>query len=124
MLIDENLFYFDGVKLSQFSVKKIIFGYSKLWGNDTGRDNLAGSFSGTYIGLFLKLTITFGRQTQDQLEKLISLLNKSEANIKFYNPIQKKWIEKTFTVGDYSLTYDNIKKCDAFDISLTCEDRL
>ena len=40
------------------------------WANDAGRNANSGRFTGTFIGYFSKITISFGRTTQTQMNAI------------------------------------------------------
>ena len=50
MFIDKDSLKVDGSNWGEYLVE-VKFGYNKIWASDTGR-NLAGSMSGTLIGIF------------------------------------------------------------------------
>ena len=57
MFIDKDSLKVDGDNWGQYLVE-VKFGYNKIWASDTGR-NLAGSMSGTLIGIFPKIVMQF-----------------------------------------------------------------
>ena len=50
------------------------YGYHKLWGDDTGR-NLAGTFSGTFKGVYPKITLQFRKLNKQEIEYLAPMLD-------------------------------------------------
>lgn len=90
MLIDKNSLFIDGIKMAQY-LTKVKFGYHKIWSSDTGR-NMAGTNSGTLVGIFPKITMTFRRLNDEEIGKVLSLFNKAENKVTFYNPDLKKTI--------------------------------
>lgn len=78
----------DGVSMAQFCTS-IKFGYHKIWGSDTGRNN-GGDNSGTLLGIYPKITFTFGTLDYNQIGILLGLFNKAENKVSFYNPDLKR----------------------------------
>ena len=64
MFIDVNSIQVNGVSLGQYLVEAK-YGYNKLWGKDTGR-NLAGTNSGTLLGIFPKIICQFRKLTKTE----------------------------------------------------------
>ena len=64
------------------------YGYNKLWSSDSGR-NLAGTQSGTLIGIFPKITLQFRKLTKSELEIIIPLLDAPTQSVKYYDPNKK-----------------------------------
>lgn len=125
MFIDKN-----GIKLYKSKnssalnisnyLTEVKYGYNKLWSSDSGR-NLAGTQTGTLVGIFPKLTLSFRKLTKAELEALIPYLDKGNQWIRYYDPRKKKYIRmKTYT-GDYEITNKRIinsnNKNESFNIS-------
>lgn len=96
------------------------FGYNKIWGKDTGR-NLAGTYSGTLIGIFPKIIIQFRKLTKSEVEKIVPILDKATQSVQYYDPNKKKMITLSTYTGDYELTMKNIvdetTKAEGFQVS-------
>lgn len=90
MLIDKNSLIIDNVAMAQY-LTKVKFGYHKIWGKDTGR-SLSGDNSGTLKGIYPKITMTFRKLNEDEVGVILSLFNKAENKVTFYNPDLKKTI--------------------------------
>ena len=94
------------VKLISYKVD-----YNKLWGTETGR-SLDGTFSGSIIGVFPKLTITIraskkpivvdgtSRNAKWIESKLLSVFNREYETITYYDPYKNENKTKTFYFGD------------------------
>lgn len=121
MIIDKNLFYIDNIKMSKYPIVQIDFGYSKLWGDDTGRDTLSGTFSGTFKGVYPTFNIYFGTTNQQQLEELVAIFDKSHVVIRYYDPNKKSWINKGCYISDYSITSKRVGKVVGFNVQLISE---
>ena len=109
------------VNLGEY-LTQVEYGYNKLWGDDTGR-NLAGVTTGTFKGIVIKLKLSFGELTQEELETISPILNAPWLIIKFYFPDEQDMVEiKTYT-GDWATlnknTFENVAKAnESFDISV------
>lgn len=90
MLIDKNSLIIDGVAMAQY-LTKVKFGYHKIWGKDSGRA-LSGDNSGTLKGIYPKITMTFRKLNEEEISIVLSLFNKAENKVTFYNPDLKKTI--------------------------------
>ena len=62
MFIDKHSIQVNGISMGQYLLSAK-FEFNKLWGQDTGR-NLAGSMTGTLVGIFPKIILTFRKLTQ------------------------------------------------------------
>ena len=69
MYIDKDSLIVDELNLGSF-ILEAKFGYHKLWSEDSGR-NLAGTQSGTLIGIFPKITVQFKKLNQEELEQIV-----------------------------------------------------
>ena len=83
------------------------YGYNKLWSQDTGR-NLAGTNSGTLIGIFPKIVLQIAPLTKNQVEILIPIFDAPNQSLKYYDPNKKQIITMTTYTGDYEITDKNI----------------
>lgn len=96
--------------------------YNKLWSSDSGR-NLAGKQSGTLIGIFPKIILTFRRLTKTELESIAKILDAPRQVIRYYDPNKKAYQEPTMYTGDWEITNKTIvdsngkKKNEQFSIS-------
>lgn len=88
MLIDKDSLIIDGISMAQYIIDAK-FGYHKIWGKDTGRA-LSGDNSGTLKGIYPKITMKFRKLNEEEVGLLLSLFNKAENKVTFYNPDLKK----------------------------------
>ena len=65
MFINRNSIKLNNISMGQYLLSAK-YEFNKLWGSDTGR-NLKGSFSGTLVGIYPKITLTFRKLTQDEM---------------------------------------------------------
>ena len=90
MLINKDSLIIDGVKMAQY-LTKAKFGYHKIWASDTGRA-LSGDNSGTLKGIYPKITMTFRKLNEQEVGIILSLFNKAENKVTFYNPDLRRTI--------------------------------
>lgn len=120
MYINSNSLIIDGINMGQY-ITQVEYGYNKLWGNDSGR-NLAGVQSGTLIGIFPKLKLSFRKLTQSELELLAPILDKATQNVTYYDPVLKRNYTMSTYTGDWATlnrnTFSNVAKAnESFEIS-------
>lgn len=69
------------------TLPKLINPYSHIlhpeWGKDTGRNTNSGKFSGSFVGWFDQLTLTFGRHNQTEHTQILNELGIATREIKF-----------------------------------------
>ena len=85
-----------------YKVPKIIdyeVQYCKLWSSDTGR-SMTGENKGTLVGIFPKIVLKVGQLTEDEMSRLLSLVNQANANVKYYDTERKKIETASFYFGD------------------------
>ena len=95
------------------------YSYNKLWSSDSGR-NLAGKQSGTLIGIFPKIVLTFRRLTKLELEAIVPLIDSARQTVRYYDPNKKAYTEMTTYTGDYEITNKrmiNKSKNEGFSVS-------
>lgn len=119
MFIDKDSLVINGVSLGKYIVQ-VEYQYPKLWGEDTGR-NLAGTFTGTLLGVFPKIIVQFRKLTKEELEIIVPILDSQSQTVQYYDPLKKENIEiKTYT-GDWSIVNKGIvgsdRKNEGFSIS-------
>jgi hypothetical protein len=93
------------------------YGYHKLWGDDTGR-NLAGTFSGSFKGVYPKITMQFRKLTKNEVEYLSDILDSPYQSVRYYDPNKKAYRTMDTYSNDWELKIKNIvsanKKTDGF----------
>ena len=112
MFIDKNSLIVNGLNLGTF-ILEAKYGYYKLWSEDSGR-NLAGTQSGTLIGIFPKITVQFKKLSQSELEKIAPILDSAVQNLTYYDPNKKKNITMSTYTGDWELVNRGIQQNQAF----------
>lgn len=93
------------------------FEYNKLWGTDTGR-NLAGKMTGTLIGIFPKLTLTFRKLTKAEMNIVAPILDSATQTVSYYDPTTNATETISTYTGDWG--YENKQIVDKNDSSFTC----
>ena len=101
MFIDKNSLIVNNINLGNYIVEAR-YGYNKLWSSDSGR-NLAGTQSGTLIGIFPKIIVQFRKLTQTELETLAPILDSVRQTVQYYDPNKKAMTTMTTYTGDYEV---------------------
>ena len=116
MFINKDSIIIDNISMGQYLLQAK-YEYNKLWATDTGR-NLAGRMTGTLIGVFPKLILTFRKLTKAELNVIAPILDSASQTVTYYDPStnQNETIE-TYT-GDWG--YNNKKIVDKLDDSFQC----
>lgn len=119
MFIDKNSIIIDGINMGQY-ITQAKYEYHKLWASDSGR-NLAGVQTGTLIGVFPKIILSFRKLTKSELENLTSIFDSARQNFTYYDPNKKANITMQTYTGDYeilnkNITTDNMPN-ETFDLS-------
>lgn len=96
------------------------YGYNKIWGKDTGR-NLSGKMSGTLIGIFPKIIVSFKKLTKTQLEDLADILDSAGQQVQYYDAKSKTTKTMNTYTGDWEVVnkhiIDSSRKNEPFEIS-------
>lgn len=53
------------LKLCKYSITA-----EPLWGADAGRENMTGTYTGTFVGYFTNITLNFGKTTQAEMQNI------------------------------------------------------
>ena len=101
MFIDKNSLIVNNINLGNYIVQAT-YSYNKLWSSDSGR-NLAGTQSGTLIGIFPKIVVQFRKLTQTELETLAPVLDSVRQTVQYYDPNKKAMTTMTTYTGDYEV---------------------
>ena len=101
MFIDKNSLIVNNINLGKYIVQAT-YSYNKLWSNDSGR-NLAGTQSGTLVGIFPKIIVQFRKLTQTELETLAPVLDSVRQTVQYYDPNKKAMTTMTTYTGDYEV---------------------
>ena len=101
MFIEKNSLIVNNINLGNYIVEAR-YSYNKLWSSDSGR-NLAGTQSGTLIGIFPKIIVQFRKLTQTELETLAPILDSARQTVQYYDPSKKAMTTMTTYTGDYEV---------------------
>lgn len=106
MFIDKDSIIINNVSIGQY-ITEAKYSYNKLWANDSGR-NLAGTMSGTLLGIFPKLTLQFRKLTKAELEIIAPILDSARQIVTYYDPNKKVNVTMTTYTGDYEFSNKSI----------------
>ena len=118
MFIDRNSITMNGVNMGQY-ITEAKYGYNKLWSSDSGR-NLAGTMSGTLIGIFPKITLQFRKLTKSELEIIVPILDSARQTVTYYDPRKKTSITMYTYTGDYEIVNKRIINGNAKNEGFSC----
>ena len=124
MFIDKNSLIVNNINLGKYIVQAT-YSYNKLWSSDSGR-NLAGTQSGTLIGIFPKIVVQFRKLTKAELETLAPILDSARQTVQYYDPNKKAMTTMTTYTGDYEVVNKGIVghvKNEGFQISFIATKR-
>lgn len=127
MLLNKDSFSIRGINNITNYITEIEYGYNKLWASDSGR-NLAGVNTGTLIGIFPKIKVSFRKLSQQELEAIAPILDSSVQYVTYYDPTLHRSIEIDTYTGDWATTnrntFTNVAKAnESFEISFIANRR-
>lgn len=118
MFINKDSIIINNVNMGQY-ITEARYGYNKLWSSDSGR-NLAGTQSGTLIGIFPKIILEFKPLTKTELETIVPILDSANQTVSYYDPYKKVQTTMTTYTGDYEITNKNIINGSSRNDSFSC----
>lgn len=125
MFINKDSIIINGVSMGQYIVQAN-YSYNKLWSSDSGR-NLAGTQSGSLVGIFVKIIIQFRKLTKAELEIIVPILDSARQTVTYYDPNKKTNVTMTTYTGDYEVVnkniIDNFHKNEGFSCSFIAVSR-
>lgn len=121
MFLNKDSIYMDGISMGQY-LTQVKFGYYKIWSSDSGR-TLSGKMTGTLIGIFPKIIMSFRNLTTEELTYLAPHFDNARQTIKYIDPNKNEQVTIETYTGDWEITYKNMKKGQAFDLSFISIDR-
>lgn len=122
MFINKDSIMVNGISMGQYLLQAK-YEYNKLWASDTGR-NLAGKLTGTLIGIFPKIVLTFRKLTQNEMNIIAPILDSSRQRVTYYDPSLNRNVTMTTYTGDYNYTNKKIvNKNDSFECSFISVER-
>lgn len=121
MFLDKDSIYMDGISMGKY-LTQVKYGYNKLWSNDSGR-TLSGKMTGTLIGVFPKIIMSFRSLTPEELTYLAPHFDNAQQTIKYIDPNKNAETTMQTYAGDWEITYKRLHKGQGFDLSFISVDR-
>lgn len=118
MFIDKDSLIINGINMGRYATN-VQYGYNKLWSSNSGR-NLAGTQSGTLVGIFPKIIVTFKKLSRAELENIASVLDSPSQTVQYYDPYKKQIVSMSTYTGDWAVDNKGIinkKRNESFSIS-------
>lgn len=115
MFIDKDSIIINNVSMGQY-ITEAKYGFNKLWASDSGR-NLAGTQSGTLIGIFPKIILTFRPLTKAELNIIAPILDSARQTVTYYDPNKNANVTMTTYTGDWEVLSRNINQNEPFSCS-------
>lgn len=106
MYTDKNALIINNLNMGQY-LTEVEFGFNKMWGSDSGR-NLLAEMSGTFLGVVVKLRLTFKPLTQSELETIAPILDSAWQTTSYYDPVLRRQNPIQTYTGDWSTLNKNI----------------
>ena len=86
--------------------------------------NLKGSFSGTLVGIFPKITLTFRKLTKAEMNIIAPILDSGSQTLIYYDPSTNKNETISTYTGDWNYLNKNImSKNDSFECTFISRER-
>lgn len=122
MFINKDSIMINNISMGQYLLSAK-YEYNKLWGEDTGR-NLAGKFTGTLVGIFPKIILTFRKLTQAEMNVIAPILDSANQTLVYYDPSTNSNKTLTTYTGDWSYENKRISnKNESFECSFISTER-
>lgn len=121
MFLDKDSIYMDGISMGKY-LTQVRYGYYKIWSSDSGRV-LSGKMTGTLVGIFPKIIMSFRGLTSEELTKLAPHFDNAQQTVQYMDPNKNEQITIQTYTGDWEITYKNMKKGQGFDLSFISKDR-
>ena len=121
MFVDRDSIKINGISFGQY-LTEAEYQYNKLWSDDSGR-NLAGTQSGTLIGIFPKLVLQFRKLTKDELHYLAPIFDSASQTVEYYDDYKGAYVTMDTYTGDWSVSNKSINVNEAFNISFISKKR-
>ena len=122
MFINKDSIMINNISMGQYLLQAK-YEYNKLWASDTGR-NLAGSLSGTLLGIFPKITLTFRKLTKVEMNIIAPILDSATQTVQYYDPTTNSTKTLSTYTGDWSYVNKRISnKNESFEIAFISRER-
>lgn len=121
MFINKDSITINGVSMGQYLLQAK-YEFNKLWGEDSGR-NLKGTMTGTLIGIFPKIILTFRKLSQTELNTIAPILDSSTQSLTYYDPSVNRNVTLSTYTGDWSIVNKYISKNESFECSFISREK-
>lgn len=98
------------------------FSYNKIWSQDSGR-NLAGKQSGTLVGIFPKIIVTFKPLNKTELNTISKVLDNAKQKVSYYDPNKNQTVIMATYTGDWEIIQQNIGINQTFNCSFIATEK-
>lgn len=115
MIIDKNSVIINNVNMTYY-ITQAEFGYNKLWGEDSGR-NLAGEMTGTFVGIFPKIILTFRKLNQAEMAIIAPILDTPYQTTQYFDDATQSMKTMTTYTGDWKNICNRIGKAEGVQCS-------
>lgn len=115
MYVNKNSVIINNVNMGKY-ITQADFEYNKLWSNDSGR-NLAGTQTGTLIGIFPKLVLTFRKLNQAEMHTLAPILDSARQTVQYHDDNSNSMKTMTTYSGDWKAVSKRIGKVEGVQCS-------
>lgn len=115
MYVNKNSVIINNVNMGKY-ITQADFEYNKLWSNDSGR-NLAGTQTGTLIGIFPKLVLTFRKLNQSEMHTLAPILDSARQTVQYHDDNSNSMKTMTTYSGDWKAVSKRIGKVEGVQCS-------
>lgn len=121
MFINKDSIVINNVSMGQY-ILSAKYEFNKLWATDSGR-NLAGKMTGSLIGIFPKIVLTFRKLTKEELNIIAPIIDSATQTVTYYDPSKNQNVTMTTYTGDWSIINKSIGKNSSFDCSFISNER-
>lgn len=121
MFINKDSIIINGISMGQYLLQAK-YEFNKLWGSDTGR-NLAGKMTGTLVGIFPKIILTFRKLNKEELNIIAPILNSASQTVQYYDAELDSNVTISTYTGDWSIQNTSINKNSSFECSFISRER-
>lgn len=121
MFIDRDSIMINNVSMGPYLLQAE-YQFNKLWGSDTGR-NLAGTMSGTLVGIFPKLVLTFRKLSKSDVNTIGPILDSGTQSVTYYDPVLDRNVTMSTYTGDWKLVNKYFSKNESFEVSFIAREK-
>ena len=122
MFVNKDSIMINNISMGQYLLSAK-YEYNKLWASDTGR-NLAGKMTGTLVGIFPKIILTFRKLTQTEMNIIAPILDSATQSVTYYDPTTNSNKTISTYTGDWSYQNKRVAtKNESFDCSFISRER-